>query len=144
MRHWNHDSLLWWPIRCQAYSADYIDNWNHTVGRVCVIRVAAGLTKENVSCWICFGVIYRIMSYCLTLRTMQMFHHGVLSHWGRVTHICVSKLTIIGPDNGLSAERRQAMKISYGKWWPFYLGLNVLNRQKLVCLFTDLFSLATK
>ena len=33
---------------------------------------------------------------------------GVLTHWGRVTHICVSKLTIIGPDNGLSPERRQA------------------------------------
>ena len=25
-----------------------------------------------------------------------------LTHWGRVTHICVSKLTIIGSDNGLS------------------------------------------
>ena len=28
-----------------------------------------------------------------------------LTHWGRVTHICVSKLTIISPDNGLSPER---------------------------------------
>ena len=26
-----------------------------------------------------------------------------LTHWGRVMHICVSKLTITGPDNGLSA-----------------------------------------
>ena len=25
-----------------------------------------------------------------------------LTHWGRVTHICVSNLTIIGSDNGLS------------------------------------------
>ena len=33
----------------------------------------------------------------------------VLTHWGRVTHICVSKLTIIGSDNGLSPERRQAI-----------------------------------
>ena len=30
-------------------------------------------------------------------------------HWGRVTHICVSKLTIIGLDNGLSPGRRQAI-----------------------------------
>ena len=28
-----------------------------------------------------------------------------LTHWGRVTHICVSKLTIIGSDNGLSPGR---------------------------------------
>ena len=27
----------------------------------------------------------------------------VLTHWGRVTHICVSQLTIIGSDNGLVA-----------------------------------------
>ena len=34
---------------------------------------------------------------------------GGLTHWGRVTHICVSRLTIIGSDNGLSPGRRQAM-----------------------------------
>ena len=32
-----------------------------------------------------------------------------LTHWGRVTHTCVSKLTIIGSDNGLSPGRRQAI-----------------------------------
>ena len=34
---------------------------------------------------------------------------GALTHWGRVTHICVGKMTIIGSDNGLSPERRQAI-----------------------------------
>ena len=32
-----------------------------------------------------------------------------ISHWGRVTHICVSNLTIIGSDNGLSPGRCQAI-----------------------------------
>ena len=32
-----------------------------------------------------------------------------LTHWGRVTHICVGKLTIIGSDNGLSPGRCQAI-----------------------------------
>ena len=32
-----------------------------------------------------------------------------LTHWGRVTHICVGNLTIIGSDNGLSLGRRQAI-----------------------------------
>ena len=32
-----------------------------------------------------------------------------LTHWGRVTHICVSDLTSIGSDNGLSPGRRQAI-----------------------------------
>ena len=33
----------------------------------------------------------------------------MLTHWGRVTHICVSKPTIIGSDNGLSPDRCQAI-----------------------------------
>ena len=36
-------------------------------------------------------------------------HLNHLTHWGRVTHICVSKLTIIGSYNGLSPGRRQAI-----------------------------------
>ena len=32
-----------------------------------------------------------------------------LTHWGRVTHICVGKSTIIGSDNGSSPGRRQAI-----------------------------------
>ena len=32
-----------------------------------------------------------------------------LTHWGRVTHICVTKLTTIGSDNSLSPGRRQAI-----------------------------------
>ena len=33
----------------------------------------------------------------------------IFTHWGRVKHICVSKLTIISSDNGLSPRRRQAI-----------------------------------
>ena len=34
---------------------------------------------------------------------------NVLTHWGRVTHICVGELTIIVADNGLSPGRRQVI-----------------------------------
>ena len=34
---------------------------------------------------------------------------SVLTHWGRKTHICVSKLATIDSDNGLSPGRRQAV-----------------------------------
>ena len=34
---------------------------------------------------------------------------STLTHWGRVTHICVGNLTIIGSDNGLSPGWRQAI-----------------------------------
>ena len=34
---------------------------------------------------------------------------NLLTHWGRVMHICVVEITIIGSDNGLSPGRRQAI-----------------------------------
>ena len=38
---------------------------------------------------------------------------GHLTHWGWVMHICVSKLTIIGSDNGLSPGQCQAIIWTY-------------------------------
>ena len=50
---------------------------------------------------------------CFLMRWIRLgtynLHAGVSTHWGRVTHICVGKLTIIGSDNGLSSQRRQAI-----------------------------------
>ena len=42
-------------------------------------------------------------------KTEHETYFEFLPHWGRVTHICVGNLTIIGPDNGLSPGRRQAI-----------------------------------
>ena len=42
-------------------------------------------------------------------RSLNQYPHFGLTHWGRVTHKCVSKLTIIGSDNGLSPGPRQAI-----------------------------------
>ena len=39
----------------------------------------------------------------------QMTDMRLLTHWGRVTHLCVGNRTTIGPDNGLSPGRRQAI-----------------------------------
>ena len=43
------------------------------------------------------------------LLCMYAWYELILTHWGRVTHICVGNLTIIGSDNGLSPGRRQAI-----------------------------------
>ena len=50
---------------------------------------------------------------CITIHTMahkafKRFECALI-HWGRVTHTCVSKLTIIGPDNCLTPDRHQAI-----------------------------------
>ena len=42
-------------------------------------------------------------------RLTDLSTQTLLTHWGRVTHICVVKLIILGSDNGLSPGRRQAI-----------------------------------
>ena len=47
----------------------------------------------------------------ITKQITNMLHGQIiiLTHWGRLTHICVDKLTIICSDNGLSPGRRQTI-----------------------------------
>ena len=56
-----------------------------------------------------FSVTCNIWLYCdcgLVVMKTPLWH---LTHWGRVTYICVGKLTIIGSDNGLSPAQRRAI-----------------------------------
>ena len=54
-----------------------------------------------------------------------------LTHWGRVTHICVSKQIIIGSDNGLSPARRQVIiwtdagKLLFGPQGTNFRGISI-------------------
>ena len=47
--------------------------------------------------------------YIYSEHNEQLLKKNCLTHWGRMTHICVIRLTIIGSDNGLSPDRRQAI-----------------------------------
>ena len=98
------------------------------------------------------GYIYLLVCTCFILGAFLIVY---LTHWGRVTRICVNKLTIFGSDNGLSPGRRQTImwtnvgifligplgtnfneiifiqenqfKMSCGKWHLICVGLNVLT-----------------
>ena len=97
------------------------------------------------------------MTYCCEKMLCEDFTILNIVYWGWVAHISVSKLTIIGSDNGLSPSRCQAIiltndgilligtrrtnlnqnshifiqemhwKMPSGKWGPFCLGLNVFR-----------------
>ena len=50
-----------------------------------------------------------VRNSCCNLLLCLLFVSLFLTHWGRVTYICIGKLTIIDSDNGLSPGRRQAI-----------------------------------
>ena len=56
-------------------------------------------------CYECIGIFTKLCMHALHWNREDDW----LTHWGRVKHICVSKLNIIGSDNGLSPYRRQAI-----------------------------------
>ena len=72
---------------------------------------------QHCACW-WLSAIRGTKTSASTMNQWNQFHVpylytelplGGLTHWGRVTHICITKLTIIGSDNGLSPGRRQAI-----------------------------------
>ena len=54
-------------------------------------------------------LIFFINLICVPKHCIKRMGIMALTHWGRVTHICVSKPTTIGLDNGLSPGRHQAI-----------------------------------
>ena len=71
-----------------VYHEDFEGNWQHYNGTALYTKL------HNLDC-------------VLAMKLFAVF--SIVTHWGRVTHICVSNLTIIGSDNGFSPGRRQAI-----------------------------------
>ena len=67
----------------------------------------------SVECCVCTArEVFPLNSlHCLKIDDDKSSYWSVteLTHWGRVMHICVNKLTIIYSNNGLSPDRRQAI-----------------------------------
>ena len=68
--------------------------WSHQSRHAC-----------NIFKSIYFNIFFKSLAHDL----LYMCFVKGLTHWDQVTHICVSKLTIICSDNGLSPSRRQAV-----------------------------------
>ena len=81
----------------------------------CCISTASALVilQSGTKCfWVLMSWVLNLTIMASTGISVDNFLEKQLTHWGRVTHICVSNLTIImiiGSDNGLSPGRRQAI-----------------------------------
>ena len=127
-KHSFNTNMCKWEIFCQfIYFASYTSklcinniwlNWWY-------IKEKFWAIVQEISCWINCIVLVRwhkksmLMSWCCQatshclsqcwLWSMVSPGHNKLTHWGQVTDICISKLTIIGSDNGLSTGQHQAI-----------------------------------
>ena len=74
-------------------------------------RLGANLARVNN--------VSHVSYYVLSIVTRIIIHMTpislqTLTQWGRVIHTCIGYLTIIGSDNGLSHNRRQAITWTNG------------------------------
>ena len=119
---WIEPVLAWWP-----FEDHYIDR------RTSLLIVMNDLSVHDFSLIKSFLISFRLPFYqslCPSSSTLKSA--DLLTHWGRVTHICVGILTSIGSDNGLSPGRRQAIIwTNAGMLLIEPLGTNLLNNNVL-------------
>ena len=121
--HWN---ALWANIPV-GISNIISDHWQYPL--MPVIRVVQGGCERVY--WSLHPSIHHANALLL----------NTLTHWGRVTHICVGNLTIIGQDNGLSPGLRQAIIwtnagiLLIGPWWTNFseisIGIHTFSFKKI-------------
>ena len=98
---------------------------NHVVCQIILTKFLPTLFYTKHSC---FHNLQDLISHHMYINQVAL--NGVnqrnwLTHWGRGTYICVSKLTIIGSDDVLSPGRRQAIIwTNAGIWLIPTLGTN--------------------
>ena len=81
-------------------------NWTN-VDLLTIASLGINLSEILVKIWtFTFMEMYLKMS---STKCSFCFSLNVLTHWGQVMHICISKLAIIGSDNGLAPNRCQAI-----------------------------------
>ena len=100
------------------YSGQYIVSHRHTAdGRhsnvtLILQTVILGGISPSITVW-CETLVEGPTTWPVWPGSFSVFwgdvQRAILTHWGRVTYICVGKLTSIGSDDGLSPIRCQAI-----------------------------------
>ena len=82
--------------------------WQNMTCNLSAVSIRKNLDPRHMCIWGYFLSISPIYTtnWCRICKRLMV---SQLTHWGRVTHICVGNLIVIGSDNGLSPGRHQAI-----------------------------------
>ena len=103
------DVAFWWASFCWNTRVEVTRLCFHIFPQIKLFTVWCFLCGGSppASCLLSGSVLLALCERKPPVTRRRMWRH--LTHWGRVTHICVNKLTTIGSDNGLSPGRRQTI-----------------------------------
>ena len=114
------DFYLWWPRNAATSFSSLvqeIEAWWHQ--GITWSNAHLKLKKHHRTMKFYLKFAIKKMGLKMLTQNVSNFVQAV-THWGRVTHICVCKLTIIGSDNGLSPGWCQA--IIWTNAWILLIG----------------------
>ena len=88
--------------------------WSKTQRRAVITRsifsqIPQRDTTQLVPVFIDWDTTNHYWDFYILSRYFDLDIKAFLTHWGRVTHICVGKLTVIGSNNGVSPGRHEAI-----------------------------------
>ena len=98
--------------QCHQVVCHYLCLYLMSLGHKVLIKTVSHWQNFCLTCQANPKIFYTEHIYCLMSMnklTAKLFVCAYLTHWGWVMHICISRLTITGSDNGLSPGRRQAI-----------------------------------
>ena len=109
--------MNWMIYSCGLYlcAVMIISHGDVNTNRDTVCHTMSSISWDNTGCntwqWSPMREIATLLSCCVWVAGwMAWFSDAdLLTHWGRVTHLCISKLNIIDSDDGLSPGWRQAI-----------------------------------
>ena len=98
---------LSWFVTCQLHLYISESLYRHRLLLLLPQRNPIFLLQTVINIFITSSLIHTLLA--ISNDRLFQIQYSTLTHWGRVTHICVGKLNIIGSDNGLSPGRRQTI-----------------------------------
>ena len=103
----NYDAIMIiFQKRIRDTQQGYCISWIFIHFELIAFSIFQQYQKLHINNMLAFKVLYHSEK---VTREAVVLYFSYSTHWGRVTHICVSKLTISGSDNGLSPGRHQAI-----------------------------------
>ena len=121
--NWRHNKLTHWGLgKGLSYQNHNFPSMNNLFNIFTELSFGCNPVGLNGNDLNFFPLFYFVQETCLNFFIIYCHWEVVegqnqiswntrihLTHWGWVTHICVSKLTTIGSDSGLSSGRCQAI-----------------------------------
>ena len=102
--------MQWWAELCCECFTPWTSSYHQAVTYCYANSFIDNLTLTNeISFLLCHRSVTNHCHHWLTLWQHEAITSCSINFWGRMTHICVRKIIIIGSDNGLSPGQRQAI-----------------------------------